>query len=39
MNALFFVISDQLRTRIIGVQLDLVDGGNDLARGVVEEFL
>ena len=39
MNAFFLVISHQLRAWIIGVQLDLVDRGNDLARGVVEEFL
>lgn len=39
MNALLFVISHQLRTRVVGVQLYLVDGRDRLAGGVVEESL
>lgn len=39
MDALLLVIRHQLRTRVVGVQLDLVDGRNGLAGGVAEEFL
>ena len=39
MNALLLIICHQFRTRVVGVQLYLVDGRHDLAGGVAEEFL
>jgi len=33
------VVGDELGGRVVGVQLDLVDGWDDLGRGVVEENL
>lgn len=39
MNTFLLIICHQLRTRVVGVQLDLVDGRDGLAGGVAEEFL
>lgn len=39
MDALGGVVGDQLGGGVVGVQLDLVDGGHDLGAGVVEELL
>lgn len=39
MNALGGVVGDQLGRGVVGVQLDLVDGGDDLGAGVVQELL
>lgn len=38
MDTLLLVVSDQLRARVVGVQFDLVDGGDGLAGGITEEF-
>ena len=38
-DALGGVVGNQLGRGVVGVQLDLVDGGHDLAAGVVEQLL
>lgn len=38
-DTLLFAVLEELRRRVVGVQLNLVDGWNGLARGVVEEDL
>lgn len=38
-DALGHVVGNQLRRGVVGVQLDLVDGGGDLAARVVQELL
>jgi hypothetical protein len=38
-DALGGVVGDQLGGGVVGVQLDLVDGGDDLAAGVIQELL
>ena len=38
MDSFFFIIRHQLRTRVVGVQFNLVDGGDGFAGGVAEEF-
>lgn len=38
-DALGGVVGDQLGGGVVGVQLDLVDGGHDLAAGVIQELL
>lgn len=39
MNALLLAVVDELRGGVVGVKLDLVDGGDGLARLVLEEDL
>lgn len=39
MDALGCVVGDQLGGGVVGVQLDLVDGGHDLAARVIQELL
>lgn len=39
MDALGGVVGNQLGRGVVRVQLDLVDGGDDLAAGVVQELL
>lgn len=39
MDTLLFAVLDELGRWVVGVQLDLVDGWDDFARGVVEEDL
>ena len=39
MNTLGGIVSNQLRGRVVRVQLDLVDGGDDLGARVIEELL
>lgn len=38
MDTLLLIVSHQLRTRVVGVQFDLVDGGNSLAGRITEEL-
>lgn len=39
MNALLLAVVDEFRGGVVGVKLDLVDGGDGLARLVLEEDL
>ena len=38
-DALLLAVVDELGGGVVGVQLDLVDGGDDLAAGVIQELL
>ena len=38
MDTLRLIVSHQFGARIVGVQLDLIDGRDGLTRGVAEEF-
>lgn len=38
MDTLLLVVIHQLRTRVVRVQFDLVDGGDRLAGGITEEL-